>query len=298
MTTLWSCQNCPYVSLRKWNLQRHYEIMHGQKINLPSSSRTVFKVNQKQSKEKGKEFDLGPWNPERWLEDPGEFFKMQNMIANSKQTFDLINNLKSQVNSLQQQIGVFQRQISDIQYYNWVLPKRSIQGFSGYICKKCSTFSVKPIFELGYDMTMQIRHRCNEMDSKKNYRDFQIPTNIQNVPVWAARVFADYLKSYTYSSRFLFSKDMTKAFKDFNQILPAEITNEILGIPDRYYLRSIESVNRTTWLDRALSNPGKEILLTEDELHDFLIKANSTYMIVEVPIREKLHRIFFGLTTF
>jgi hypothetical protein len=271
--------------------------MHGQKIKSPNNNSIKnFRLNQEKSRDEVQQSDLGSWNPERWWENPQEFAKMQNMIANSNQTFDLINNLQWQVNSLQQQIGSCQRQISDMLSHNWLSPKRSIQGISGYICKKCNNFGLKPIFDLGYDMTMHSRHRCNERDDKKNYQNFPIPPNIQNCDVWAARIMVDYLRSHTHIGKFLFSKDVTQGFNNFNQVFTPDITEKMIGIPDRYYICPLKSDDRIIWLERAINDLGKEILLTDDELSDFLTKSHSTYAIFEIPMGREVRRISFALT--
>src|SRR6185503_18622184 len=146
-----------------------------------------------------------------------EFGKMQNMIANSNQTFDRISNLQWQVNVLQQQIGYCRKYISDLLSHNLLFPKRSVQGVSGHFCEKCRTLGLKPIFNLGFDETMESRHICNEAEDQRNYQNFQIPNNVQNIDNWSVRVFLEYMNSNTRLGPHIISKDITKVFDDFNQ---------------------------------------------------------------------------------
>jgi hypothetical protein len=271
--------------------------MHGQKINL-SNHRAPKSSRFDQKKSMNNQDDKGSWRWDRLWDNIQELAKMQNMIANSNQTFDRINNLQWQVNTLQKQIQLSQKQMSDLLSYNWLSPKRSIQGLSAFLCKKCNTLGLKPIFDLGYDMTMECRHRCNEMANKRNYQNFQIPPIIQNRDAWAARVLANYLKSHTYIGKHLFSKDITKGFNDFNQVLTPEITQAVIGIPDRYCYYTLKIGDRLVWLDRGIDNLDKEILLTDDELTDFLARVKSTYAIFEIPTEDAVRRILVTLTRY
>jgi hypothetical protein len=270
--------------------------MHGQKMN--SSNNTIRKnsrVNKKKSTDEDNVPNSWPWD--LWHDKLQEAAKMQNMIANSNQTFDRINNLQWQVNTLQKQIQLSQKQMSDLLSYNWLSPKRSIQGLSAFLCKKCNTLGLKPIFNLGYDMTMECRHRCNEMANKRNYQNFQIPSDIQDVDGWGSRVMLDHLKFHTYIGKHLFSKDISQGFNNFNKVLTPDITEGILGIPDRYYVYSLQRGDKIIWLQRAIENLDKEIILTDHELSDLLTRVKSTYAIFEVPSGSAMRLIFVGLNT-
>jgi hypothetical protein len=71
-----------------------------------------------------------------------------------------------------------------------------------------------------------------------------------------------------------------------------------LGIPDRYYLYSVEKQNRIDWFENVISNLGQKTFLTENQLIDFFIRARSTYAIFEFPSKEKMRRILVALTTY
>jgi hypothetical protein len=113
--------------------------MHGQKMN--SSNNNSRKNEFIRNRETDKVADLNPSSlfSDPWLKKIQEFGKMQNMIANSNQTFDRISNLQWQVNALQQQIGYCRKYISDLLSRNLLFPKRSVQGVSGHFCEKCRT---------------------------------------------------------------------------------------------------------------------------------------------------------------
>jgi len=102
-----------------------------------------------------------------YFADLADLIEMQNKMSNSNQTFGRINLLQSQVGALQQQLAHHQSQLNDIYSSYWLIPRDSIQGLSGYICTICQTFSLKPIFNIGYDMTMHSRHICNESSNEK-----------------------------------------------------------------------------------------------------------------------------------
>jgi hypothetical protein len=157
---------------------------------------------------------------------------------------------------------------------------------------------LKPIFNLGYDETMESRHICNEAEDQRNYQNFQIPNNVQNVDNWSVRVFLEYMNSNTRLGPHIISKDITKVFDDFNQALTPEITQQIIGIPDRYYSYTLKMGDMIVWLNRSIENLDKEIFLTQVELTDFLTRVKSTYAIFEIPTEKKLRHILVFLSRY
>ncbi len=294
----YDCSICQYSSSRRANLKRHYQLVHHHMMLDQDDNRSLnYKYYQKQLKDKKENVESSPVRWDEMWKYPQEIAKFQNTIANSKQTFDQISNLRWQVNSLQQQIASFQNYLSGLMSHNLLISKRSVQGLSGYICEKCNTFGLKAIFDLGCDMTMKSRHRCNESSDKRDYQIIPIPPNVQSIDLWAAQVMANHLKSNTYIWNQLISKEVSQGFTNFNKILPPDVTDELLGIPERYYLYSVQNV-RVNWLDKVINNVGQETFLTEDDLIDFFIRAKSTYAIFEFTSREQVRRLLVALKAY
>ena len=276
----WTCPTCWLVFSRKWNLDRHIKLMHQGFHNslsvdpVPNNQR-----NQKQTSNHGT-FQRASFD----LKDVYDFAEMGNKMANSNMMFNQLNSLQWQVSSLQQQLTSSNRSLNDLLSRNWLLPKRSIQGLSGYLCDKCNSFSVKPIFNIGFDMTMQSRHRCNEPDYKRNYLVQQIPNNIQNADAWGGQFLIYCVNNYTFIGRNLIATDITKSFRNFELELNTEIAYQIMGVPERYNLHSLESNVNVIWIDKAIKNIGKKTPMYDSEIMDFVTRIKSTYGIFEIPM--------------
>ena len=292
----WTCSVCLLVFSRRWNLERHVQLMHG--IN--KHPKNLHSVPSQRENNKNF-FDDEMFNPPLFglkenFKEVHDFVEMQNKMTNSTQAFNQINSLNSQVTSLQQQVTSYYRQLSDLHAYNWLLPKALVQGISGYLCENCKSFSLKPIFDLGYDMTMKSKHRCNNMQLKNSYPTFPIPPDIPNIDYWAGKVLSDYVSLHPYIGKCLFTRDLTKATKTFREELDIESDNTVLGIPDRFSLYRVNKKNYTLWMDRAIQNLGTRIAMADVEVMEFLTKVKSTYAIFEIQIGPDIRRIFMALT--
>jgi len=292
----WTCSKCFQKFSRKWNLERHFQLIHGEgdqrrnfetnlKNNLYGKSSYVY--NQK---------NLSSPGIKDYFADLFDLAEMQNKMSNSDQTFGQLNSLQWQVGALQQQLAYSQRQLNDVFSSYWLIPGDSIQGLSGYICKTCQTFSLKPIFNLGYDMTMQSRHRCNEPEARRNYINFKLPPNEQNTDDWAAQILFDHINYKMPFGKALYSKDLTKGFSDFSNILSHDEINVIFGIPDRYYSYSLENAYDIDWIDRAINSIEKKIPIKDTEARDFLKRIKSTYAIFEIPVGNIVKQVYIGFT--
>jgi hypothetical protein len=138
------------VFSRKWNLLRHVRLMHGVNEN-PGSIQSPLNITY-DNKSRADNFLTSLKQDLKVVSDISD---MQNKISNSIQTSNNQNSLEWQANSLRQQLASYEKRFSDLLSNNWIFPKGAIHGISGYICKKCQTFSLKPILDLGYDMTME-----------------------------------------------------------------------------------------------------------------------------------------------
>lgn len=224
-----------------------------------------------------------------------EFGERQNRFANSPQTFRRINYLEQENTNLHQQMRSHEKQVADLVSYNFLLSKSEIQGISGYVCKRCQTFSFRPILDLGYDMTMQVKHRC-EYQIQNNSYIISIPPNIEKVDEWAAQILRDHLNFYVPIGKYLASFDISTAFYQISNKLDTDSASKILGVPDRYNVYSLEKDYQINWVDRAVANFGKKILMIDYEILDFLGKVKSTYAIFEIPTASTIRRVLMYLT--
>jgi hypothetical protein len=288
----WACPSCFLVFSRKWNLDRHIKLMHqGSHNSLNVNHIPNNKRNEKQTS------NYGAFQPMSFdLKEIYDFAELTNKMAHSNMLFNQINSLQREVSSLQQQLTLSNRSLDDLLSRNWPLSKRSIQGLSGYLCEKCGSFSVKPIFDIGYDMTMQSRHRCNEPEYKRNYLIQQIPIGIQNADAWSGQLLTYCVNNYTFIGRNLAVTDLTKSFKSFEHELNSEIAYQILGIPERFYLHSLKSSVNVNWIDKAIKNIDKKTPLSDSEIIDFVTRIKSTYGIFEIPMGRTVRLISFILT--
>lgn len=158
-------------------------------------------------------------------------------------------------------------------------------------------FSLKPIFNIGYDMTMETRHVCNEFSYKMSYLNFPVPNNRQNVDQWAAQILFNYLKNLMPIGMFIFAKDLTKGFDNFSSAFNSKRVDQILGIPDRYYSYSFEYNQKREWLDRAVNNLENKISISNDEAIEFLKLVKSTYAIFKIQFGSTIKQIYVGFTS-
>lgn len=222
--------------------------------------------------------------------------EMQNRFANSAQTVRRINYLEQENGNLHQQVRSYQKQIFDFGSRNWLLSKDEIKGISGYVCKRCQTFSFRPILDPGYDMTMQAKHRCEYGTHQPSHVIFPIPPNIEKVDEWAAQVLLDYLNLYLPIGKYLASSDITGLFVEaVDKKLDSNVGSKLIGIPDRFYFYSLEKEYKIGWIDRALADVGKKISMLDTEILDFFTRVKSTYAIFEIPVGTTIREISMRL---
>jgi len=214
--------------------------------------------------------------------------KLKNTIANSNQIFTRLNFFQSRAIS-------YEKQIADLYAQNWIVSKSEIQAVSGYVCNKCNTFSLRPIIDIGHDMTMQAKHRCVHGD-KSTYIVFSIPPNIENIDEWTSQVLLYHLNFYIPIGKYLAADDMSRPFNAFNEGLNSDIAYGLMGIPDRYPLYSFEKDYKIDWVDRAITNLGRKIVVEEHEMLDFFRRVKSTYAIFEIPVGSNFKRILMRFT--
>jgi hypothetical protein len=287
---------CSLVFSRNWNLQRHLKLMHGFNESLGRIDRPLkFPYGDRPTS------NNRPSIIQETLKELSDFDDLLNKTSNPRQptqTADYQNSLESQLNSLRQKVASYEKRISDLLNHNLLFSKGAAQGISGYACKRCQTFSFKAIFDPGYDMTMESKHRCTESHYKRSYNVIPIPPDIPDVDDWAAKYLLDQVNFYIPIGKYLIATDMTKCLNDFSNISNAETAREIVGVPHRYPLYSFENNSRTSWIDRAIDNLNKKIAMADVELLDFFRRVKSTYAIFEIPIGGTVRQFFMFFTNY
>lgn len=232
----------------------------------------------------------------RTFSDMFELGEMMNKMATSRQTFGRMNSLQSQVGYLQQELSYLKSHMNELISSNWLMPLKSAQGFSGFICNKCQTFSLKPIFDIGYDTTMEFRHRCNEIPGIRNYYNFPFPTELRDTENWAARILFDHLSRIVPIGKCIVVKDLTRAFSNLSIKFNPDELRLLFGIPERYHLFSLENDQLRDWMERAVNNAEKKILLSDVEVLEFLKLFKSTYAMFQIPAQDSFKNMFMFLT--
>jgi hypothetical protein len=299
MKRTWACPNCLLVFSRKWNFHRHLKLMHGANQHVERLYGTPLQGNLTNEATHVNPRSNSPFFGLREIyEDMTKIADMQNKISNSPGALEYQNSLQWQINSLRQQVASYENRISGMVSYNWLFPRGAIQGISGYLCRKCQTFSLKMIIDLGYDMTMEAKHRCIDSADKRSYTVLAIPSDNPNVDDWAARRLMDHLNYYLPMGKYLIAIDIAKLFEHYGMNFSPEGVRQMFGIPDRWCCYSVENNCNISWINQAVGNLGKVIAMTEDETLDFFKKVKSTYAIFEVPIGETVRQFFMTFTNY
>ena len=295
----WICTQCYLVFSRKWNLQRHYKLMHDINTRYSANNQGIIQSNFQRRELQSNDVAHGghhEFNPYDDFKKAYEFGgELRNRFANSAQTVRRINYLEQELSNLHQQVRSYESQIFDFGSRNWLLSNDEIKGISGYVCKRCGTFSFRPILDPGYDMTMEAKHRCEYGTHQTSHIIFPIPLDIENVDEWAAQVLLDHLNLYLPIGKYLASFDISRAFGAFDKQWDSNVSSRIIGIPDRFYFYSLEKEYKIGWIDRALANLGKKILMLDTEILDFFRRAKSTYAIFEIPAGTTIRQISMRL---
>jgi hypothetical protein len=299
MKRTWTCPKCSLVFSRKWNLQRHLKLMHRVNQYAERHYGTALKGTLGNEATHDNPTSNSPlFGLKEFYKDLSEIGDLGNKISNSGRAIEYQNSLHWQINSLRQQVASCEKRFSELVSYNWQFPRGAIQGISGYVCRKCQTFSLKMIIDPGYDMTMEAKHRCIDSADKRSYNVLPIPSDTPNVDDWAARRLLDHLNYYIPIGKFLIANDISKLFEHYSNKLSPETARQIFGIPDRCYYYSLENNCNLSWINQAIDTLGKAIAMTDDETLDFFKKVKSTYAIFEVPIGETVRQFFMTFTNY
>jgi hypothetical protein len=229
------------------------------------------------------------------LKEVSDFANLQNKISNSIQMSGYQNSLEWQVNSLKQQLAFSENRLNELLSNNWIIPNYEIQGLSGYVCRRCNSISITKIQNIGYDMTMQAKHTCDE-EKVKSIKMVSIrPSDVWHFNDYAAGFMLESLNSFMPGQKYLVAKDYSTVFKNYEKLHEPEDVKLLLGIPRRFYLYSLDKDERIDWIDRAVGNLGIRTNVEDFEIRDFLRRVKSTYAIFEIPADKILRRILIKI---
>lgn len=208
-----------------------------------------------------------------------------NLVASLQATDDYRN-----------KISWYEREIARIKSENWIIPNSEIHGLTGYVCRRCNQIAFDGVRNIGYDMTMQARHMCDE-EKVKSIKMVSIrPSEVWHLYDTAAGIILERLNYLMPGQKYLLASDVSKSFDSLERMLNPSLAKFLLGIPDRYYLYSVKSDEKIEWLKRAIANLGLRTIVEDFEIRDFLRRVKSTYAIFEIPCGEILRRILIKIT--
>jgi len=289
MKKKWICPTCLQIFSRHWNLQRHSEDIHG--VSLFATEQKVKENNRRKfsSKVQNVASSSGQSNFDKTVDQTWDLIR--NFTENAKSM-----NLATNLQTLKRQLMISQNELAWIKSNNWIISKREIRGISGYLCRRCNTLSFIPIKDPGFDMTMQAKHICDEEKIKRIFCVSIRPIDVWNRANTMAVILFDRLNFIIPGDKYLYAQDFSSIFYLITDKLGFEIAYETLGIPNRFPLHSLQENHNIDWVDGALNNLGKKVLIDEEEIRDFLRRINSTYAIFEIASAEKRRWIFMTLT--
>lgn len=117
----WTCSKCFLAFSRKWNLERHDKLIHGQ-YEQSGSSESSFKNKFEKPKFKSRQLEGSSYSLKHTLNDMFEFGEMLNKMSTSSQMFGRVNSLQSQVGSLQQELSYLKNHLNGLISSNWLIP--------------------------------------------------------------------------------------------------------------------------------------------------------------------------------
>jgi hypothetical protein len=284
----WYCPTCNWRSSRRWNITRHIKLKHGASVSplrtgevyddlssstIPSISQTfqLPKPNIKGIEENSEDTRSQDW----WTEMP-------NLMKNYIELANATNSAQT-MNGLRQYAGFQAAQLRNIYANNWILPKAEILGISGFFCRRCLTFTFRPIRQLGYDETEKGKHidlhGCVDTNKIQLDSTDQSETPLEEI---AGHQLTNAVNYFMPGIKYLVAFDVTSYFVNIMSKHIPEFTLRLIGIPDRWYLYPLEEKFNLQCVDRAVTDLGKRVRLEDAELVDFLRRIQATYAIIQI----------------
>jgi len=200
------------------------------------------------------------------------------------------------VDYLQGELVARKAELSDIRSNYWLVHKSAIQGVSGFLCRRCLSFESDFIRNLGYDMTAEVKHVCDETKIKSTRAVSIRKSDVNSRDNFCGRVLFGNVDQLMPGIKYLTGRDLTQAFNAYKTAFSYEIAKYMIGIPDRYSLYRLSDPGELTWLNKALVKPGEKTELKEEEVIDFLGKVKSSYAMFEIPTLKSAKMIFLTIT--
>ena len=281
---------CPYFSGRRWNLERHYENVHGQNMNaqlmgIRQNSRTV----KKERINYNNVGDSPRSDSQDWSQSLEELAKIQNTVANSRQTFANSRQTLDRLNFFETKANTLENQLHGIYKHYWIIPRFHVQGLNGHICNLCKTFSYKVVMDLGYDLTMKFKHNCFEQIGAFTC---PIPPEVEDTDRWAAGLLFEQMSYFESIGNRLVLNDLTNLFTVYRGY---EYRDLILGIPDRHPMTSLDDKYIVDLIDKTWKSPGQRKLMLDSQIIDLLTKTKSTFGILKVPNQEDYKYLYMKI---
>ena len=297
MKNKWRCRICYQSFSRWWNLNRHSKNTHGQSlVRQDNQNRHLRSLPNNQSMN-NLHHDLDDSNLiDKSINEMQDILKMRTELAKLNNSDSRPDQIFINHNFLKEQIGFYQRQFERLVSENWIISKGEIKAISAYTCNRCRTFSSRLIVDPTYDMTMQVKHRCGDIQVNGNKVIIPFEEGVADIDKWATEILLNQINSCIPSLKYLITQDVSNVFDFFAGLMEKDSIRSLLGIPDRVYLYSLENHDKISWIDRGLTNMGEKIELDHFEIRDFLRRVNSTYAIFEIPTGPKLKRVYMRLT--
>jgi hypothetical protein len=199
---------------------------------------------------------------------------------------------------LQRELNSRTAQLSNIRSNYWLIPKNAIKGISGFFCTRCQSFGFEYVKNLGYDMTAQARHVCDENKVKR--LEVLLTKNQDNKGTdnFIGRFLLNHVNFFMPGTKYLQGRNVSKFIDGVTSAFSYDIAKEVIGIPDRYGLCELNdaATPAPAWLKKALENPDKKTELKE-EVVEFLGMVKSSYSMFEIPTSNPPKMILLALTS-
>ena len=197
---------------------------------------------------------------------------------------------------LQRELNMRTSELSNLYSNYWLIHRNMIQGITGFFCKRCRSFGFDYVKNLGYDMTFEARHVCDEL-KVKSIRVVSIrKSDIESTDNFFGKVLLQRANLLMPGVKYLSCEDHSQLFHIYWSKFGYDAAKLMIGIPDRYCLYKLRESENLTWLLKVLKNPGKKTELKEDEVFDFLGKVKSSYAMFEIPTSNPPKLILLSLT--
>lgn len=288
-----TCWVCRTTFTRASNMRSHMKKKHGiiqrSVLNGPTFGQTTFQPPIIEFNRP--EFQIG--NPFTNA-DPGldRLYKITKLIPQAKIAKTFGDNIE-----YRNRIAMYEREMAKLKSESWIISKSEIKGFCGYVCRRCNTIESGPIRDVGYDMTMQTRHICNEDKVKKIKMDSIRPLDIWRTYDSAAGIIQATLNRLMTGQKYIIAIDASGMFESLESLMDPLIVKTLIGIPDRYYMYTVKSTEKIPWLERATNNLGMRCIVDDAEIRDFLRRAQASYAFFETMSDKIVKRYLIIITT-